>query len=154
MDLVKKIKESVSDDKNVEELKIKKDKPEDKPKFASRVKNIKIKYDFDGKEKQTTAQSKIMDYQGRINYERVITSLQEGMPADSLSQDIKNRHMCVARIAIQIIDPPQWVLEAAGEDLEFCFTLARRLLDHEAEYFRYSGSEDSSTASRPRFSID
>ena len=155
MDLVKKIKENSNVEKDIRsDLKPKVEVKEEAPKFAKRIQNIKLSYDFDGKEKQTTAQSKIMDYEGRLNYERVITNLQEGMPADTLSTEIKNRHMCLARIAIQIIEPPTWILEAAGEDLEFCYSLARRLLDHEADYFRYSGSENTGKKERSRFSID
>ncbi len=153
MDIVKTLRDAQQETKSPGDLK-KVAKKEDQDVFAPRVKNIKIKYNFDGKEKGTTLSSKVMDYEQRLQYERVITALQDGMRADILSVETRNRHMCLARIATQIIDPPEWVLEAAGEDLEFCFTLARRLLDHEAEYFRYAGDKGDEQAARPRFSID
>lgn len=154
MDIVKQIKEQQKIEKSIDNIKEAISPKIEVEKFAPRVKSIKIKYNFDGKDKSTTLSSKVMDYEQRLHYERVIATLQDGMRADLLSTETRNRHMCLARIATQCIDPSDWVLEAAGEDLEFCFQLARRLLDHEAEYFRYSGSESGSQESKPRFSID
>jgi CRISPR/Cas system-associated protein Csx1 len=126
----------------------------EKPNFEKRVKNITIKYQFDDNEKSTTLTSKIMDHEARGRYERVISQLSSGMSFDNLPVEVKNRHFCMARLVCQCVEPEEWVLKTAGEDLEFLFAIAEKLLEHEARYFRDYDGKNTSEEKRSRFSID
>lgn len=120
--------------------------------FEKRSKEIPLEYMLDdGNIKKTKLISKVMDSKARLEYERVLSALSDGVYFDRLPYETKNRHLCIARIICQLDTPPNWVLEAAGEDLEFCFELGGRLLSHEAAFFRNGNTEDEGAESKPRF---
>jgi len=124
------------------------------PSFAKRVENINITYFSDeGDEKKTSISSKVMDHEARLRYDRVLQELSNGLAFDNLPIETKNRYICMARIVCQCINAPDWLLKAAGEDLEFCYNLGGRLLEHESRFFRYNSGEGESLKSKPRFSI-
>lgn len=122
-------------------------------KFASRVENIDVKYNFEDEDKKCSISSKVMDHEARLRYDRVLQELSNGLAFDNLPVETKNRYICMARIVCQCINAPDWLLQAAGEDLEFCFMLGGRLLDHESRFFRYSSRTGQSDKSKSRFSI-
>lgn len=120
--------------------------------FEKRVKEFPLEYcTDDGTLKKCKLISKVMNSQARLEYERVLSTLSDGVYFDRLPYETKNRHLCIARIVCQLDNPPNWVLEAAGEDLEFCYELGGRLLQHEADFFRNSNPEDEKSESKPRF---
>jgi len=120
--------------------------------FEPRVKEFPLEYMLDdGTIKKCKLISKVMNSKSRLEYERVLSALSDGVYFDRLPYETKNRHLCVARIVCQLDAPPSWVLEAAGEDLEFCFELGGRLLQHEGAFFRNNSPEDEETESKPRF---
>jgi hypothetical protein len=120
--------------------------------FEPRKKEIPLEYLLDdGSIKKCKLISKVMDSKARLEYERVLSALSDGVYFDRLPYETKNRHLCIARIVCQLDTPPSWVLEAAGEDLEFCFELGGRLLQHEGAFFRNSDTQDEGAESKPRF---
>lgn len=144
----------------IDELKQTRDKAEteqkkEKVEFASRAENIEVTYTFDkdNTKKRASITSKVMDHEARIRYDRVLQELSNGLAFDNLPIETKNRYICMARIVCQCVNAPDWLLEAAGEDLEFCYMLGGRLLDHESRFFRYSGGKGDGYKSEPRFSI-
>ena len=156
MDLTK-LKEQVNteDALSVAEIKkVKKTKQikEEDNTFEKRVKEMPLEYMLDdGSIKKCKLISKVMDSRARLEYERVLSTLSDGVYFDRLPYETKNRHLCIARIVCQLDNPPNWVLEAAGEDLEFCFELGGRLLQHEGAFFRNNSPEDEESESKPRF---
>lgn len=159
MDLVEiqkkiKSKETATDDKDLKELGIKEEKPEEL-KFAKRVETFNVSYiDDDGKTKKSKITSKVMDYETRLRYDRALSELSGGLIFDSLPFETKNKYICMARAITQIIDPPEWFLQKVGEDLEFCFSIGGKLIDHESRFFRHNSGENMDGETKPRFQID
>jgi hypothetical protein len=122
-------------------------------KFAKRIETFNVKYLWQEQERSCIISSKIMDHNTRAKYDRVLAELTGGLNFDNLPYETKNRYICIARVVSQIVDPPEWFLEAVGEDLEFCYTIGGKLLDHESRFFRYNDRENDESESRPRFSI-
>jgi hypothetical protein len=123
--------------------------------FAKRIENFKVSYiDEDKGKMESVITSKIMNHESRVKYDRVIADLSGGLPFDTLPVDTRNRYICIARMVCQIVDPVEWILEKAGEDLEFCFTIGGKLLDHESRFFRNSSRTNKNAEGKPRFSID
>lgn len=163
MDLVamqKKLKEDSSEStslkqtaKNVEsEIKHSLVK-EEKIEFAKRIESFKVSYQFDDGEKTAILQSRIMDYEMRLKYDRVLSELSGGMVFDTIPLETKNRYVILSRAVCQLIDPPEWFLKVLGEDLELCYNIGGRLIDHETRFFRHNSGEGSEYTSKSRFSI-
>lgn len=159
MDLVamqKSIKEKSqsTDDKDLKELGIKEEESE-KLEFAKRVETFNVSYiDDDGKARKAKITSKVMDYETRLRFDRALSELSGGLMFDSLPMETKNKYICMARAITQIIDPPEWFLQKVGEDLEFCFSIGGKLIDHESRFFRNSSGKDLAGETKPRFQID
>lgn len=98
--------------------------------------------------------SSIMDSGARLKYDQTIMALTAGFEYDSFPNVQKTRFQCLARIICQLEDAEPWVLEKAGEDLDFCYAVASKLVEHENRYFRYDNSQDRSKATKSRFSVD
>lgn len=126
---------------------------EEKIEFAKRIESFKVTYQFDDGEKTAVLQSRIMDYEQRLKYDRVLAELCGGLVFDNIPIETKNRYIILARAVCQLIDPPEWFLRALGEDLELCYNVGGRLIDHETRFFRYYNRENVEHASKPRFSI-
>lgn len=107
-----------------------------------------------GKSLKSVLVSKIMDSDARLKYDQVLMTLGGGFNFDAFPQAQKTRFQCIARIIAQLDSADQWVLEKAGEDLDFCFAVASKLVEHENRYFRYYNEKDSAEEIKPRFSID
>jgi len=159
MDLVKlkeehqsKKEEALSMQQIKSQKKTKQIKEDDNLKFEKRTKEFPLEYILDsGEVKKVKIISKVMDSKARLEYERVLTALADGVYFDNLPLEVKNRHLCIARIICQLDNPPNWLLEIAGEDLEFCFELGGRLLQHEGAFFRNNNTSDEKNESKPRF---
>jgi len=144
---------SIDSVKNVRD-EVKEQQENKDPAFAKRVENITVSYIFDdNKEEKTSVSSKVMDHEARLRYDRVLQELSNGLAFDNLPIETKNRYICMARIVCQCINAPDWLLKAAGEDLEFCYNLGGRLLEHESRFFRYNSGKGEELKSKPRFSI-
>lgn len=123
-------------------------------KFAKRTESFQLKYTVDsGEEKVAQLHSKVMDYAGRQRYDRVLADLSGGLNFDNLPTESKTRYICIARAICQLIDPPEWVLNAIGEDVELCYSIGGKLFDHETRFFRYNTGESSLEESKSRFQI-
>lgn len=141
---VKAIEQKV--ERKIDELKVKD--------FAERIESFDISYQVDNKQiKKATLQSKVMDAEGRAKYDRILAELSSGMAFDNLPMETKNRYICLARLVCQVIQSPEWVLEKASEDIDFCYALGGKLVSHEARYFRHNGTKDEENKVSPRFSI-
>lgn len=126
---------------------------EKKLEFAERVKTYNIEYQGDAKLYKGNVRSKVMDSDARISFERVLSNLSAGIDFKNMPNEIKNRHYSLARIVCQLIDPPEWLLQAASEDMSFCYELGGLLVDHENRFFYDSNTPDSSLQATTRFRI-
>jgi hypothetical protein len=146
------IKEKVEEiDAVVEEQKER--KKEIKP--VPRIISLNIDYETpSGEKKSCKLTSKVMDNVARIKYDKLLAALASGYIFDQLPIETQNRYASMARILSQTIDPPDWLLEACGEDLEFAYELTLKLLEHEKRFFRYAALGSEETAFKRRFSVD
>lgn len=127
---------------------------DEKVEFAKRIETFKLSYkQDDGKTLEATLRSKIMDYDARLRYDRVLSELSAGMSFDNLPFETKNRYVCIARAICQLVDPPEWVLMKIGEDLELCYNIGGKLVDHETRFFRNNSGEGESNKTATRFQI-
>lgn len=149
------IVEKAEETKNEADAKVIEKLAKPKKKIERRIK-FSVKYnDLDkDKELKSVVVSKVMDSDARLKYDQVLMTLAAGHPFEDYPQAQKTRFQCLARIICQIESVDQWVLEKAGEDLDFCFTVASKLVEHENRYFRYYDTKNSNEASKSRFSVD
>lgn len=125
-----------------------------KKEYVDRELKFEISYETEKGLKKATLCSAILDSEGRLRQDKILMRLCDGYAYDDYPVDTKTRYQCVARIVSQLKDPPEWVLEVVGSDLEFCYHLATRLVEHETRYFRNSSDEGSGEKKPQRFSID
>jgi hypothetical protein len=158
MDLValqKKVNAPV-EEKDVAPVELgKKEEEVKKPNFAKRVETFTLTYiDDSDNEKKVQLHSKVMDYDARRKYDRVLAELSDGMVFDNLPIETRNRYICIARAVCQLVEPAEWVLNKIGEDIELCYSIGGKLLDHESRFFRYNSGENQSIESKPRFQLN
>lgn len=140
---------SIKDLKKVPE----KEAPPEVKSFTERIKTFNIEYQHELKMLNANVQSKVMDSDARNTFERVLSNLSAGINFQNLPPEIKNRHYCLARIICQLVEPPEWLLQAAAEDMGFCYELGGLLVDHENRFFLHDNPEDPSLQAKPRFRI-
>jgi hypothetical protein len=98
---------------------------------------FELDYDApDGTDYTSNLVSKVMDTDGRLAKARVVSSLTRGLSSESLGQEDRFRIEALGRLSIQLIEPDEWVLNAAGEDIELLIHINNILLEHETRYFR------------------
>lgn len=149
------VAEKITEKEQIEDIKTIEKKSKPKQKIQRRI-TFPVTYeDLDsGKQLKGMVSSKIMDSTARLRYDQVLITLTGGHPFDDFPQAQKTRFQCLARIICQTEDVEQWILEKAGEDLDFCFLLASKLVEHENRYFRYYDAQDDAEAPKSRFSVD
>jgi len=154
VELQKKSLQEAEEKENVSPKELGKKLEDKKEEFAKRIETFNLKYTEDeGKELSTVLRSKIMDYDSRLRYDRILSELSAGMNFDNLPFETKNRYICIARAICQLIDPPEWVLNKIGEDLELCYNIGGKLIDHETRFFRYANTENKEGQGRARFQL-
>ena len=115
-----------------------------------------IAYDGpDGKDYSADLKSKVMDSDGRLAKARVIAQLSRGMNPDTLGQEDRFRVEALSRCSIQLIEPPTWVYDFMGQDLELLIHINNILVEHETRYFRSNArqSETGEIQARVRSSV-
>jgi len=90
----------------------------------------------DGTDYSADLKSVVIDADGRLAKARVIAQLTRGMNPDTLGQEDRFRVEALGRISIQLKEPPQWVYDFTGSDLELLIHLNGILVEHETRYFR------------------
>ena len=127
---------------------------EDKPSFVNREEDLSFFYTHDsGESKAHQITSRVLNGEGRTKMARIQTGLSGGIAFEALPVDEQGRITCIARIATQVKDCPEYLLEIASEDLDFCFELATQLVRHEMRYFRGVNSEGEIKENGKRFSF-
>jgi len=107
--------------------------------------SFSLSYDGpDGKDYDAELKSRIMDSDGRLAKARVIAQLTRGLNPDLLGQEDRFRVEALGRISIQLIDPPTWVYDFTGQDLELLAHINRVLMEHETRYFRGNARQGES----------
>jgi hypothetical protein len=128
-------------------------KPEEQI-LVKREEDISFFYQHqDGQTKPHTITSYVLNGEGRNKMARIQTGLSGGVSFSSLPADEQGRITCIARIATQVKDCPDYLLEIASEDLDFCFELATQLVRHEMRYFRGVDSQGEIKEDGKRFSF-
>ena len=116
---------------------------------------ISVTYDApDGVTYTDDLQSVILDSDGRMTKTRVMNSLTQGMIMTSMPEGEQLRLEALARLVTQLDDAPDWVMNWAGEDLEFLSVINDALVKHENAYFRGNTRKGEGGALKPRISID
>lgn len=111
--------------------------PQKRVELCPREINFDVEYDSpEGKDYRASLKSRVLDADGRLAKMRVFASLTRGLDVSQLSQEDHYRCDASARLAVQLIDPPDWVLSSAGMDLDLLIQINSALLEHETRYFR------------------
>lgn len=108
----------------------------------------------DGKTYSDDLQSVILNSDGRLTKARVFNSLTQGMIVSSLPEGESLRLDALARLVTQLEEPPEWVINWAGEDMELLSEINAALVRHENAYFRGNNRTSEGGAFKPRISID
>lgn len=112
-----------------------------------------VSYDGpDGVDYSADLTSKVMDSDGRLAKARVIAQLTRGMNPDTLGQEDRYRVEALARISIQLVEPPKWIYDFTGQDVELLVHINNILMEHENRYFRSNArqSEEGEIKARVR----
>jgi len=117
---------------------------------------IKFTLEYDapsGEDLSAELTSKVLDADGRLARSRVFNQLSRGMVFEALSQEDKYRIDALSRMAVQLQDAPQWVIDAAGEDIDLLVYINNTLMEHESRYFRGNTRTSSEGEVKPRVRV-
>lgn len=89
-----------------------------------------------GEDHEVQLTSKVLDADGRMAKSRVYAQLTRGINADLASQEDRFRFEALSRAAIQLQEPPEWLVSALGMDLDLLIHINGILVEHENRYFR------------------
>lgn len=110
---------------------------EERVKLTPREISFNIDYDGpDGEDHSAILTSKVMDADGRLAKARVVAQLTRGLNPDNLGNEDRFRVDALGRLSVQLIEPPKWVYDFTGQDLELLIHLNGILVEHENRYFR------------------
>lgn len=122
--------------------------------LTPRVISFKIAYDApDGKDYSADLESKVLDSDGRMAKMRVSAQLTRGLDLDHLSQEDLYRIDSLSRLAVQLVEPPKWLVEFAGMDLDLLIQINNILLEHETRYFRGNSRKGEGEALEERVRV-
>ena len=122
---------------------------------VSRLLTFEVTYDAPNGETYTDQlRSEVLNGDGRLTKTRVYHGLTQGMLASNLPESEQLRLEAMSRLVAQLDDPPEWVLEWAGQDLEFLSELNSMLVRHENAYFQGNIKKNRSGERQPRISIN
>lgn len=109
----------------------------------------------DGKDLSTELVSKVLNADGRSAKARVYAQLTRGLNVEQASPEDRYRMDALSRIAVQLVEPPTWLVDAVGEDLELLVHVNNILVEHETRYFRSNArqGEAGKIESRVRSSV-
>ena len=133
----------------------------EKPVFTAPVKptvprqmEIELRYsDPDGTNHVGVVMSNIKTGQQRVQVGQMAAQLSNGVPWASLPPMVAARVWALANVTVQLIDPPEWVLQWVQEDAELLFGIANQLEEHESTYFRGHPEQGTANANSQRMVI-
>lgn len=115
--------------------------------------DFEITYDGpDGTDYSATLRSRVMDSDARLAKARVVAQLTRGLAVDALGQEDRFRVEALSRASIMLVEPPQWIYDFMGEDLELLMSINQVLMEHEARYFRGNARKGQGDQIKPRVS--
>lgn len=100
---------------------------------------IEFTFEYDspeGEDHIATLTSRVLDADGRMAKARVYNQLSRGLVAEYMTQEDMFRVDALSRMSLQLIEPPKWLIDAAGMDLNLLISLNNVLVEHETRYFR------------------
>lgn len=89
--------------------------------------------------------SRVMDRPERDRYERLVASQTAGLPLACFPEN-GFRLMATYRMAVQLVKPPKWLLEAASEDDNLLRAIAGFMGAHSDRYFCGDDGEGGAVA--------
>ena len=143
MDLTKLAKEA----EKVRETSKKEDKP-----LTPRELQFSLVYEAGGKEREAVLTSRIMTGDERFQASRVASDI-AGRPWNLLPANIQIHAVALGTLAVQLRNPPEWVLSAAQEDEELAIQLFASCRGHDTRWFQRGGSESAEGETRPRIRV-
>jgi len=116
--------------------------------------SFSITYDApDGNTFEEDLVSEVLDSDGRMAKARVLSALTRGVIAANLPEQEQLRLEALARVTVQLPDPPEWVLEWCGADIELLSEINNILVEHETRYFRGNNRQSGENTFEQRISI-
>jgi hypothetical protein len=128
--------------------------PVDRFELTPREISFSITYDApDGKVYSTALTSVILNGDARLAKARIAMQLTRGLNPDGLPAEEKARVEYLSRAAVQLKDPPKWVLDSLSEDNELLLSITQVLMEHEARFFRGNARKGQADEVEKRVSI-
>jgi hypothetical protein len=138
-------KKEVSDNKQIA------NGAEERVKLTPRVITFTLEYDApNGTDYVEVIKSKVIDSDGRLAKTRVMAQLSRGLNLEHLSNEDRYRLDILSRATIQIEDPPDWLFEHMGSDLDLLMNVGDILTEHETRYFRGNARQGEGDTIKPR----
>lgn len=107
----------------------------------------------DGNDYATTLVSSIKTGDDRILVGQMASQMARGAVWVSLPPATQARIWALANIAVQLQEPPEWVLQWSQEDDSLLYGISRVLEVHESSYFRGHGEQGSQSQESSRLEI-
>lgn len=128
--------------------------PIERVELTPREISFSITYDApDGKVYSTALTSVILNGDAKLAKTRIAMQLTRGLNPDNLPAEEKARVEYLSRCAVQLKDPPKWVLDSISEDNELLLSITQVLVEHEARFFRGNSRKSEADAVEKRVSI-
>lgn len=124
---------------------------EDRVELTPREIVFTLSYDSpNGEDYSDDIKSKVMDADQRLAKTRVVAQLARGLNPDTLSSEDRYRFDALSRVAVQIVQPPEWLIAAIGMDIELLVHVNNILVEHENRYFRGNARKGEGEAVKAR----
>jgi len=122
--------------------------------IVPREREFDVKYTApDGNNYAATLVSSIKTGDDRILVGQMAAQMARGAIWVSLPPATQARIWALANVAVQLEEPPEWVLEWSQEDDSLLYGISRVLEVHESTYFRGHGEEGPGPTESPRLEI-
>lgn len=108
----------------------------------------------EGVEYNASVVSRVPSFQIKAAMTRMEADLCGGRPWELFSAQRQGWMQAVARVSLQLADPPNWLLQWAQQDDDLLIQLYQQCVKHEALFFRADLFPGQGASARPRVVLD
>ena len=120
--------------------------------LVPREQSFSVKYETANETREVVLTSRVMNGDEKVRVWRIVADL-VGRDFNLLPGSVQLHAMALGTLAVQLRNPPEWVLNAIQEDEELAVALFASCREHEARWFRSGERSSEAGEERPRISI-
>ncbi len=120
--------------------------------LTSRELQFSLAYESGGQLREAVVTSRVMTGDERFKASRIAADI-AGRPWNLLPANIQLHAVALGTLAVQLRNPPEWVLDAAQEDEELAIQLFASCRGHDTRWFQRSGSEGEAGEKKSRIRV-